>query len=108
MASDERSLGRTPLREVHLKPGSYLFILKRAGCRDVRYPLLLKRGTHHRVEVNLYTDAEIGEGFVYIPGGPSSPAATRRPTIRSAAPSSTSPTSRSRSSPSPSASTASS
>ncbi|WP_437503420.1 protein kinase domain-containing protein [Sorangium sp. So ce1099] len=69
VASDERSLGRTPLREVHLKPGSYLFILKRAGYRDVRYPLLLKRGTHHRVEVNLYTDAEIGEGFVYIPGG---------------------------------------
>ncbi|WP_437875669.1 protein kinase domain-containing protein [Sorangium sp. So ce513] len=69
VAGEERSLGRTPLREVHLKPGSYLFVLKRAGYRDVRYPLLLKRGTHHRVEVNLYTDAEIGEGFVYIPGG---------------------------------------
>ncbi|AUX25920.1 protein kinase [Sorangium cellulosum] len=69
VASDERPLGRTPLREVHLSPGSYLLVLKRAGYRDVRYPLLLKRGTHHRVEVNLYTDAEIGDGFVYIPGG---------------------------------------
>jgi eukaryotic-like serine/threonine-protein kinase len=69
IASEERPLGRTPLRDVHLAPGSYLFILKRAGYRDVRYPLLLSRGSHHRVEVNLYTDAEIGDGFVYVPGG---------------------------------------
>jgi eukaryotic-like serine/threonine-protein kinase len=70
IASDERHIGRTPLREARLSPGSYLFIVKRAGYRDVRYPLLLKRGSHHRLEVNLYTEAEIGEGFIYVPGGP--------------------------------------
>jgi len=69
VATDERYLGRTPLCEARLSPGSYLFVLKRAGYRDVRYPVLLRRGDHHVAEVNLYTDAEIGEGFLYIPGG---------------------------------------
>src|SRR5205823_6017678 len=67
VASDERYLGRTPLREARLNPGSYLIVLKRAGFRDVRYPVFLKRGAHHHGEVNLYTDAEIGEGLVYVP-----------------------------------------
>lgn len=70
VATEERYLGRTPLHEARLSPGSYLFVLKRAGYRDVRYPLLLKRDGHHRAEVTLYTDVEIGEGFVYVPGGP--------------------------------------
>lgn len=69
VASDERYLGRTPLRDARLSPGSYLFVLKRAGYRDVRYPVLLRRGDHHRAEINLYTDAEIGEGFIYVPAG---------------------------------------
>ena len=69
VASEERYLGRTPLRDARLSPGSYLFVLKRAGYRDVRYPVLLRRGDHHRAEVNLYTEAEIGEGFIYVPAG---------------------------------------
>ncbi|MGO9839216.1 MAG: protein kinase domain-containing protein [Polyangiaceae bacterium] len=69
VASDERYLGRTPLRELRLDPGSYLVIIKSPGWRDVRYPLLLARGSHHQAEVNLYTNDEIGEGFVYVPGG---------------------------------------
>jgi serine/threonine-protein kinase len=70
VATDERYLGRTPITEVRLDPGSYLFVLKAAGYPDVRYPLLLSRGAHHKVDVNLYTSEEIGEGFVYVPGGP--------------------------------------
>jgi serine/threonine-protein kinase len=70
VASDERYLGRTPLREARLNPGSYLIIVKRAGFRDVRYPVFLRRGAHHQGDVTLYTDAEIGEDFIYIPGGP--------------------------------------
>src|SRR5262249_21490571 len=70
VATEERYLGRTPLREARLNPGSYLIVLKRAGFRDVRYPIFLRRGAHHQGEVNLYTDAEIGEDFVYVPGGP--------------------------------------
>jgi len=67
--ADERYLGRTPLSEVRLDPGSYLVVLKAAGYPDVRYPVLLGRGAHHRAEVNLYTSEEIGEGYVYVPGG---------------------------------------
>ena len=70
VAGEEQFLGRTPLVEARLAPGSYLIILNRAGYRDTRYPVLLSRGSHHRGTVNLYTDAEIGEGFVYVPGGP--------------------------------------
>jgi serine/threonine-protein kinase len=69
VASEERYLGRTPLKEARLNPGSYLIVLKRAGFRDARYPVLLQRGAHHAAEINLYSDAEIGEDFVYVPGG---------------------------------------
>src|SRR6185503_16701393 len=69
VATDQRYLGRTPLREVRLAPGSYLIVVRHPRYRDVRYPVLLSRGQHHRAEVNLYTDAEIGEDFIYIPGG---------------------------------------
>jgi serine/threonine-protein kinase len=68
--TDERHLGAAPVREAHLEPGSYLLVLKHPGYRDVRYPVLLQRGEHHEAEVNLYTDAEIGAGFVYVPAGP--------------------------------------
>jgi serine/threonine-protein kinase len=66
---EQRILGRTPIVEARLSPGSYLFVLKRAGFRDVAYPALLKRGEHHLADVNLYTEAELGPGFVYVPGG---------------------------------------
>jgi serine/threonine-protein kinase len=65
----ERYLGRTPIRDVRLEPGSYLLTVKSAGHRDVRYPILLRRGEEHDGELNLYTDDEIGAGFVYVPGG---------------------------------------
>ncbi len=67
--SDERYVGRTPLRDVRLGPGSYLLVIKAAGYPDVRYPVLLARGGHHHAEVNLYTSEEISDGFVYVPGG---------------------------------------
>ncbi len=67
--SEERYLGRTPIRDVPLAPGSYLLTVKSAGCRDARYPVLLARGDQHDGEVNLYTEEEIGTGFVYVPGG---------------------------------------
>jgi formylglycine-generating enzyme required for sulfatase activity/tRNA A-37 threonylcarbamoyl transferase component Bud32 len=70
VTAEERYLGRTPLAEARLDPGSYLIVLQRAGFRDVRYPVLLERGGHRRVHVNLYTEAEIGEDYVYVPGGP--------------------------------------
>jgi len=66
----EEPLGRTPLRELRLEPGSYLLTIRHPGYRDVRYPLVGERGEHREARINLYTDAEIGEGFIYIPGGP--------------------------------------
>ena len=66
---EQRILGRTPIVEARLTPGSYLLVLKRAGYRDVRYPVLLTRGGHHVANVALYTDAEIGEEFLYVPAG---------------------------------------
>ena len=65
----ERYLGRTPLVEAELAPGSYLILLRRAGCRDTRYPVRLLRGEHHEAEVNLFGEDEIGRGFVHVPGG---------------------------------------
>jgi serine/threonine protein kinase/formylglycine-generating enzyme required for sulfatase activity len=62
-------LERTPVVEAVLDPGSYLVTLKMPGYRDTRYPVLLTRGSHHEGEANLYTNEEIGEGFLYIPGG---------------------------------------
>jgi serine/threonine-protein kinase len=67
---DGTQLGVTPIREAHLKPGSHLFILEREGFRAVRYPILCRRGEHHDATVVLYTDEEIGDGFVYVPAGP--------------------------------------
>jgi len=67
---DERVLGTTPLTEVSLPPGSHQLVLRRAGFRETRLPVVCARGEHREVTVNLYTDAEIGEGFVHVPGGP--------------------------------------
>lgn len=68
--AEERYLGITPIKDARLPAGSYLVTLKAEGYRDARYPVLLRRGARHEGRVNLYTDAEIGEGFLYVPGGP--------------------------------------
>ena len=69
VAEGERYLGRTPLVDARLSPGSYLVMVDGAGFRPARYPVLLGRGTHHDGEVTLYRDEEIGEHFVQVPGG---------------------------------------
>ena len=66
---EQRILGRTPLVEARISPGSYLLVLKRTGFRNVSYPAHLKRGEHHVADVTLYSEAELGQGFVYVPGG---------------------------------------
>jgi serine/threonine-protein kinase len=68
---DERHLGVTPLAEARFEPGSHLLVLRHPRMRETRYPLVARRGEHHEARVQLYTDAEIGEGFVYVPGGAS-------------------------------------
>ena len=67
--ADERWLGQTPLDEMELEPGSYVLVLRRAGYRDVRQPIRVRRGEWTDVSVPLFTEAEIGEDFVYVPAG---------------------------------------
>lgn len=65
---DEERLGTTPVT-AKIEQGSYRITLRAEGKRDVRYPVLLDRGSHHEARVRLFTDAEIGEGFIHVPAG---------------------------------------
>ena len=68
-----RELGRTPLVDVLLEPGSYVLTLSRSGHVPVRYPLLIERGRVWDTglePVRLLTADELGVGWTYVPGGP--------------------------------------
>ena len=68
-----RCLGKTPLEDRSMEPGSYLLTIRRDGLRDTRYPVWLRRGGRWRSgdePVPLFTEWEIGDGFVYVPAGP--------------------------------------
>ncbi len=67
---EERRLGPTPVGPVDLEMGSYLAVLSAPGFRDVRYPVHISRNRDWKGTVRMRTDEEIGEGFVYVPGGP--------------------------------------
>ncbi len=67
---EERGLGPTPIRRVGLPMGSYLCTLKHESGEVVRYPVHITRNHHWEGKVRLRTRAEIGDGFVYVPGGP--------------------------------------
>jgi eukaryotic-like serine/threonine-protein kinase len=66
----ETHLGQTPLAADDLPMGSYVVILRAPGYPDVRYPVEISRNREWRGTVRLRTAEEIGEGFVYVPGGP--------------------------------------
>jgi eukaryotic-like serine/threonine-protein kinase len=70
VAGEERPLGRTPIAAQRLAAGSYLCVLRKEGFRDTRYPVHVKRGGSWEGRVRLRTEKEIGDGFVYVPGGP--------------------------------------
>ena len=66
---EAQCLGRTPLRDLPLPMGSHLLILKHSDYPDVRYPVSISRSEHHEGYVRFYTGEEIGQDFIYIPGG---------------------------------------
>jgi formylglycine-generating enzyme required for sulfatase activity/tRNA A-37 threonylcarbamoyl transferase component Bud32 len=68
--SEKNLLGVAPIVSARLAAGSYLLVLSKEGYRDVRYPVLVERGRAHAASVNLYTEAEIGADFIYVPAGP--------------------------------------
>ena len=70
---ERRVLGTTPLVRLPLERGSYLLTLRSLGKRDTRYPVFIPRGRRWdsgEAPVPLYTDADIGDGLVYVPHGP--------------------------------------
>jgi len=68
--TEGRRLGSTPLRDVDVPMGSHLLILTHSDFPEVRYPVHIRRSQHHEGYVRFYGADEIGEGLVYIPGGP--------------------------------------
>ena len=66
----ERDIGQTPVGPVELPMGSYLAVLSAPGFRPVRYPVHISRNRDWKGTVRMRKDGEIGEGFVYVPGGP--------------------------------------
>ncbi|WP_428262523.1 protein kinase domain-containing protein [Haliangium sp.] len=65
-----RSLGRTPLGPISLPMGSYLTVIRKDDGREVRYPVWISRNRNWSGDVRMYDDDELGDEFVYIPGGP--------------------------------------
>ena len=66
---DPQDLGTTPVEVDPLRMGSYLLALRAPGLRGAQVPLQIDRLGDLQVDVRLRTDAGIGAGFVYIPGG---------------------------------------
>jgi serine/threonine-protein kinase len=66
----EEDLGRTPLNNIPLAPGSWLLTLRSPGYRDVLYPVRIDRGEVSDVMCRFFTEEQIGQHFLYVPGGP--------------------------------------
>jgi serine/threonine-protein kinase len=71
-------LGRTPIRDAALGPGSYLLRVRAPGRVEVRVPVHLARGGRFRAErpgsaapfiLPLPEEGEVGSGEVYVPAG---------------------------------------
>jgi serine/threonine-protein kinase len=60
-------LGVTPLAELALPAGSYRLVLHAPGLKETRVPVLVERGRLAKVHVRIYSDLEIGDGWVHVP-----------------------------------------
>ena len=70
---DERPLGRTPLEEEPLDPGSWLLTVRAPGRADLRYPVHIPRGHHWRSgsePVRLLAPGQVGPAECYVAAGP--------------------------------------
>jgi len=63
-------LGSTPLVR-KLPKGSYLSVLRRPGCVDVRYPFAVDRRPSLKISARLYPAGTIPPGFLQVAGGES-------------------------------------
>jgi formylglycine-generating enzyme required for sulfatase activity len=64
-----RDLGKTPVAELELEPGSYLLILSAPSRATIRYPVLLGRAEVGKVAVELPAVRDVPPGFVFVPAG---------------------------------------
>jgi formylglycine-generating enzyme required for sulfatase activity len=67
--SEGLNLGRTPLEGVPLPMGSYLLIAAAPGFHPVRVPIHVERLGDVTLDLTLYREGEIPEGFVQVSGG---------------------------------------
>ena len=67
--SGPRDLGRAPITEPGIEPGSHMITVSAENRAIVRYPVVLGRGERLRLVIATPTIAEIPEGFVYVPPG---------------------------------------
>ena len=64
-----RDLGVTPVTLDPLPMGDYLMVLRAPGLREAQVPIHVGRLAELELDIRLYSDAHLGRGFVYIPGG---------------------------------------
>ena len=69
MAVDVRDLP-LPITDLKLAAGSWQIRFSAPGHVDTIYPLCLRRRERHRGQLRLLRAGQIGQGWVYIPGGP--------------------------------------
>lgn len=62
-------LGVTPLNNVPITHGAQLLQLSLQGHRDVVIPVKVEQGEVTDVACRFYTNEEIGDHFLYVPGG---------------------------------------
>jgi formylglycine-generating enzyme required for sulfatase activity len=67
---EEKAVTAAALGNLQLAPGSYRLMFRRKGGKTVVfYPFLLTRGGTVEASIAIPEDAEIPEGFVYVPAG---------------------------------------
>ncbi len=64
-----RALGKTPIEEGSLTPGSYLVELRASGRALARYPILLHRGESIALQIPLPRTDRVPFGFIYVAKG---------------------------------------
>jgi len=65
----DEDLGVTPLNNIPLREGNWLLTLSADGYRDVRMPVKIRRGEVADVSAPMFTEAQIGPHFLYVPAG---------------------------------------
>jgi formylglycine-generating enzyme required for sulfatase activity len=58
-----------PLDKLPLEPGGWLLTIRAPGRRPVAYPLWLGRLQQHRDSVRMYTAAQVGDEWCFVPAG---------------------------------------